>query len=198
MAVAISPSSFILSASCWACNSQWDTHIGLFSLVIGGGESGTLKRIFIAHKDIKSYDVQLHTHRYPIILTHLKGYLRDHQAIHDENGRNKLNVFSYRSPLNGGKGLSYKCDMQFNITEYHLPVGTQITMDTSQFHTVSCKAGAIWMVEELGFKTKESKVLGVPFTIDGLYNKPEQFQINDNVQTVLRQVNWLLQQYQSV
>lgn len=55
-------------------------------------------------------------------------------------------------------------------------------------HTVCCKAGAMWVVEEQGFKTEESTVLGVPFTVDGLYNKPQQFQINDMCQMVLREM----------
>lgn len=75
---------------------------------------------------------------------------------------------------------------------------TRVYMDEKQVHTVCCQAGAIWVVEEQGFKTDESTVLGVPFTVDGLYNKPQQFQINDMCQTVLRQLNYLINQYKSV
>jgi len=181
---------------------------GLFSLVIAGTEPGKLTRVFIATEDIDQYSVQLHSHRYPIKLTALKGTI-GHTHVEDqiigihEHGRTVpgymlMSRFTYKSPLNGGAGLAFDADVQVQTKEYVLPVGSMVYMDEKHVHTVCCLAGAIWVVEEQGFKTDESTVLGVPFTVDGLYNKPQQFQINDMCQTVLRQLNYLINQYKSV
>lgn len=181
---------------------------GLFSLVIAGTEPGKLTRVFIASQDIEQYSVQLHSHRYPIKLTALKGLIGHTHVVNEVKtdfnidkplpGYMLMSRFRYKSPLNGGSGLSFDRDVQVDTKEYVIPVGSMIYMDEYDVHTVCCQAGAIWVVEEQGFKTDESTVLGVPFTVDGLYNKPQQFQINDMCQTVLRQLNYLINQYKSV
>lgn len=183
-------------------------HLGLFSLVIAGVVPGNLTRVFIATQDIEQYNVQLHSHRYPIKLTALKGLI-GHTYVADTidgifpqkktwPGYMGMSRFKYKSPLNGGAGLSFDKDVQIITREYVLPIGSILYMDETEVHTVCCQAGAIWVVEEQGFKTDESTVIGVPFTVDGLYNKPQQFQINDMCQTVLRQLNYLINQYKSV
>jgi len=68
-------------------------------------------------------------------------------------------------------------------------------MNETDIHTISCSKGSIWIVEELGFKTEESTVLGVPFTVDGLYTEPTMFQINDKCQIVLKYVTEMLKQF---
>jgi len=141
-------------------------HKGLFSLVIDGTEFGKLTRVFIAHNKIKPFDVQLHSHRYPIRLTAIKGQIRHFVALRSNRlggDTVSLSEFDYKSPLNGGKGLTYLQETDVVIKDYSLPIGATLNMDEQDIHTVSCSKGSIWIVEEQGFKTESSKVLGVPF-----------------------------------
>ncbi len=176
-------------------------HKGLFSLVIAGNEPGKLSRVFIASGKIKPFAIQLHTHRYPIKLTVLNGNVKHHIAIpalaelHPKTV--KLSEFDYKSPLNGGTGLTYVKETPTYIEDYLLPVGASLSMTSDEFHTVSCSTGSMWVVEEGGFEKETSKVLGVPFITEGLYNPPKQFQINDNYSKVLKVVTKLLSDYQT-
>jgi hypothetical protein len=58
--------------------------------------------------------------------------------------------------------------------------------------------GSIWIVEEQGFKVDSSKVLGVPFITDGLYNAPAPFQVNDKCQIVAKEIKKLILDYEVV
>lgn len=175
-------------------------HAGLFSLVISGKENGQLTRVFIAEDRIKPYTVQFHTHRYGIKLFTLKGVIKHFEAVPvaSEACDITLSEWDYLSPLNGGNGLSYLKEQALSIRDYDLPIGSSIDLTVEQFHTVSCEAGSIWVVEEGGFEVKSSKVLGVPFITDGLYTPPKQFQINDKYQMVLRELNLMIANYETV
>lgn len=173
-------------------------HKGLFSLVIAGTKPGKLTRVFIADKTVKPYAVQLHTHRYPIKLTSIKGEISHHIAdkfLKVDHTTVQLSEFEYLSPLNGGSGLKYLQESNIVVNDYKLPIGATIVMNTKEFHTVSCKKGAIWVVEEQGFETKSSRVLGVPFITEDLYNVPKQYQINDNCQLVIAELKSLVNEY---
>lgn len=173
-------------------------HPDIFSLVIQGTEFGKLTRVFIAKKKLKPFEVQLHSHRYPIHLTSLSGNIKHFMASEVELSDLVMSKFEYKSPLNGGSGLKYLEDVRIIINEYPLPIGSSIDMSEEQIHTMSCSEGAMWVVEEQGFKKDSSVVLGVPFITDGLYNKPKMFEINDNFQLVLKTVNRLINEYNSV
>ncbi len=179
-------------------------HEGLFSLVIGGKEFGRLTRVFIADSNIYPYDVQLHTHRYPIRLTVIKGQLRHYTAhkAHRLNMANnqivQLSEFEYKSPLNGGGGLKYLREGNYVLKDYILPIGSSLEMTSSEIHTVSCTFDSIWIVEEQGFETESSLVLGVPFVTDGLYNPPSGFQVNDKCQLVAKEIKKLILDYELV
>jgi hypothetical protein len=176
-------------------------HKGLFSLVIDGSEFGNLTRVFIADEKIKPFEVQLHSHRYPIRLTTIKGQIKHVVAFRSEIvdcHTVSLSEFDYKSPLNGGKGLSYLKETNVIIKDYVLPIGATLEMDEKEIHTVSCSKGSIWIVEELGFKVDSSKVLGVPFITEGLYKEPKSFQINDNHQLVKKEVAKILLDYDVV
>ena len=168
--------------------SMDDVHVkGLFSLVIAGTEHGKLTRAFIASKKIKPFDVQLHTHRYGIKLTVLKGAVVQHEASMYPIASNTavfLPLYHYKSPLNGGKGLTYMSYQDLYVNEFIIPVGATIRMSYKDIHTISCSKDAIWIVEELGFKEDESFVYGKQFDTYGLYNQPKQFQVNNNHQVV--------------
>lgn len=173
-------------------------HEGVFSLVIHGTEFGKLSRVFIATKRIKPYAVQMHTHRYPLNLTVLKGQITHHRAEvfnRDSQGEIRLPLFNYKSPLNNGAGLTYLRMVKCTLKDFVLPVGSSLHLGVSDFHTMSCSKGSIWVVEEQGFMVDESQVLGTPFITDGLYNAPKSFQINDKVQQVLKTVNQLINLY---
>tara|TARA_R110000868_G_scaffold74337_13_gene215006 strand:+ start:1398 stop:2018 length:621 start_codon:yes stop_codon:yes gene_type:complete len=149
-------------------------HKGLFSLVIAGTEFGKLTRVFIAGKKMKPYSVQLHSHRYPIKLTVIKGDVRHFVAIRKgsmDAHTVQLSEFDYKNPFNGGQGLTYVKESNVSIKEYILPVSSTVKMSSDEVHTVSCSKGAIWAIEEGGFETESSKLFGVPFQTEGLYNK---------------------------
>lgn len=167
---------------------------GLFSLVLNGTEFGKLKRVFVADKKLKPYSVQLHTHRYPIILTVLKGEVKQYEAKRCEIGV-AMTGYKYKSFLNGGNGLEFLNVKNYTITEFTIPIGGSILMSTDEFHTVSCSKGSIWIVEEMGFDKDSSLVLGVPFTPENLYTKPEMFQVNDKCQLVKKQIDKLVNSY---
>jgi hypothetical protein len=182
--------------------SMADTHHnGLFSLVISGTEFGNLTRVFISDTDLFPFEVQLHTHRYPIRLTTIKGSIKHFVAFRSEFvdcDTVELSEFNYKSPLNGGNGLSYEKETNVIIKDYHLPVGSTLQMTENEFHTVSCNKGSIWIVEEQGFVNDFSRVLGVPFITDGLYNPPASFQVNDKVQIVTKEIKKLILDYEVV
>lgn len=181
-----------------------DVHAdGMFSLVINGTKPGKLTRVFIADKKLRPYDVQLHTHRYPIQLTAITGGIRhynatllgDHQSLPMTP---YMSMFSYRSPLNGGNGLSYEKDIQVEVKDFMLPIGSQIHLSHNDFHTMTCGKGSMWIVEELGFVKDHSLVLGVPFMTQGLYNKPDMYQINDKAQLVSKVLCKIIESYNTV
>ncbi len=176
-------------------------HKGLFSLVIGGTEFGKLTRVFIADEGIKPFEVQLHSHRYPIRLTVLKGSIRHYSATEKKSidcDTISLSKFNYKSPLNGGNGLSYEKEVNVHLKDYTIPIGASLEMTADEIHTVSCKKGSIWIVEEKGFKTDSSIVLGVPFITEELYNEALPFQINDKHQLVKKEVAKLILDYEAV
>ncbi len=164
---------------------------GLFSLVIGGNENGKLTRAFIAKKKIKPYEVQLHTHRYNLSLTVLAGSFLHHTAkltnAYGDDFQITLPSYKYNSPLNKGFGLVNDGEIHCHINSAYLPPAAKINFITNQnIHTVSCSAGTIWIVEEYGFEQDFSYVYGKNFTLDNLYIKPSQFQINDAVQLLTK------------
>lgn len=182
--------------------SMRDTHHkGVFSLVIAGTEFGKLTRVFICDTKIKPFEVQLHTHRYPIRITVIKGNVRHYTAfptsINDAHTTH-LSEFEYHSPLNGGPGLSYVKESMAILKDYSLPVGASIEMGVNEFHTMSCSKGSMWIVEELGFQTEKSKVLGVPFITENLYNEAQMFQINDKCQQVFKALSKLIADYKII
>lgn len=179
-----------------------DTHQkGIFSLVIDGNEFGKLTRVFIAETKLKPYDVQLHTHRYPIRLTMVKGNIKHYVALPTDLidlNTVELSEFEYKSPLNGGSGLKYLKESNFIIKDYSLPIGSTVEMSEKEYHTMSCSKGSIWIVEEQGFKTDSSKVLGVPFITDELYNEPKMFQVNDKCQILAKELKRIIFDYEVV
>lgn len=176
--------------------SMTDVHgDGVFSLVIHGTEFGKLTRVFIATKELTPFQVQLHTHRYPINLTVLTGKILHHIAKIDDNGNVTMSLYKYLSPLNGGQGLTYEKEVLVSLSEYHLPEGSVVDLMYTDFHTMSVSAGSAWVVEEHGFQEDHSWLLGLPFTTDGLYNKPEMFQVNDKFQYVKKHLTRIINTY---
>lgn len=174
-------------------------HNGIFSLVVDGTEFGELTRIFISESKLNPFDVQLHTHRYPIQLTAIKGnithFLAFKSYVEDLNTVS-MSEFEYKSPLNGGNGLKYIQESNFIIKDYKMPIASSVIMSENDFHTMSCSKGSIWIVEEQGFKTDSSRVLGTPFTVDGLYNEPKMFSINDKCQIVAKELKKIILDYE--
>lgn len=180
--------------------SMRDVHIkGLFSLVFDGDQAGHLTRAYIANNKVEPFDAQLHSHSYNLKLTVLKGRVTHHLAKNigeNEMGAMTISAYKYKSPLKGRDGiLIYSHQQIISIEENVIPPSATIFLNHSDIHTVSCSKGAVWIVEELGFQTKETIVLGTPFCLEGLYRKPEQFEINDNYQTLKRLTQDLLKNH---
>lgn len=179
--------------------SMRDVHAkGMFSLVIAGDQPGRLTRIFIAEEKLRPFDVQYHTHRYPITITILKGDITHYRAFESKlkNDTSRISLYEYRSILNGGDGLTYKKEIDILQHMTKMPVGSQIDLGIDDFHTMSCSKGSMWIVEEKGFDQEYSEVLGVPFVTDDLYKAPAMFQIVDKTQAVSRQIRNILLQYE--
>ncbi len=172
-------------------------HEGIFSLVFSGTQNGRLKRAFISDVKLKPFEVQLHSHRYPLRITVLKGQVKHYIATKSDHGVT-MSTFEYLSPLNGGNGLSFLNDDVYTINEYQLPVGSVVELSEKDIHTMSCSKGSIWVVEEMGFKQDSSIVVGVPFITESLYKQPLQYQINDNFQLVGKTLKNLINTYELV
>lgn len=170
-----------------------DVHAkGMFSLVISGNEPGKLIRVFIAKEKLRAFDVAMHTHRYPVKITAIKGKINQIIGTPTVNDIYPvMSVYNYKSFLNGGEGLSYINETPVIINEFTQPISSCLKMGSDIFHTMSCSKGSIWIVEEMGFETDSSKVIGIPFTSENLYNKPEMFQVNHAAQLVLKELNLL-------
>lgn len=176
-------------------------HKGVFSLVIDGLEFGKLTRIFISNHEIKPNTVQLHTHRYPIRITAIKGDIKQHRAYPTEiedSYSTQLSVFRYDSPINGGNGLSYLKEGFFILKDHSFPVGSSMQMNEDEFHTMSCSEGSIWVVEEQGFKKDYSMVLGIPFTTNNFYTKACPLIIQQSVDLVSTELGILIDSYQNI
>ena len=175
---------------------------GLFSLVFHGTDNGNLKRAFMATKKIRFDDLQLHSHTYDLTLTVLRGQVRQQIARVDYLQSGQLvfeaSMFKYQSPLNGGKGLVYEDQVKYRLEEHTIPVGSTIHLSSKEVHTISCSKDAIWIVEEHGFKTKSSTVIGVPFHTKNLYTAPLPFQVNDQCDQLGEVLREIVRNYQNV
>lgn len=174
-----------------------DCHIkGCFSLVVGGTEHGKLTRVFIATKKINPFDIQFHSHRYGLRIGVVHGVFEHHVATKPKGkpctNRVGLMEYNYKSPLNGGNGLTKIGQGVYDLTSYTCPVGSELVLSSSDIHSVSCKKGTIWVVQEQGFNCDSSVVLGTDFSTEGLYNNPEQFQVNNMYEQVLKHLKKLV------
>lgn len=176
-----------------------DCHIkGCFSLVVGGTEHGKLTRVFIATQKINPFDIQFHSHRYDLKLGVIHGVFEHHVALEDipqsyYYGESvKLKSYEYKSPLNGGDGLRAVGESVWNLKSYRVPVGGEMYLPSDLIHSVSCKKGTIWVVQEQGFNCDSSIVLGNDFSTEGLYNEPKQFQVNNMYEQVLTRLKKLV------
>lgn len=166
---------------------------GLFSLVVGGTEHCKLTRIFVAKNKIKPFSAQLHSHVYDLNIGVIKGSFLNHSAIEFGEGAKGVNIcylkkYNYQSPLNGGIGLKYISEMPYSLYDYYVPESGMIHLQHDVIHTVSVSKGTMWIVEELGMKSESSVVVGKKFILDGLYNQPKQYQINDIFQIVKKEL----------
>jgi hypothetical protein len=150
---------------------------GMFSLVFNGTKNGQLTRAFIAKKKLPPYKVQFHSHRYDLLITPLTDGIVHHTLI--DGDELCAPAYKYRSPLNGGNGLSWHNIGYYDVKSSPMIVGATYSLSSDDIHTMSCKKDSVWIVEELGFRSETSLVVGVPFHLDGLYTVPEQFQVND-------------------
>ena len=160
-----------------------DVHAaGIFSLVFHCDENKRLTRAFMAGKEIQPYEVQLHTHRYPLRITVLKGRVVHHRAVvssefnkDQHQGIVKMDSMSYRSAIVGdGRVEVVVEDVELALKDFTLPVGSSVELTEHDIHTVSCAKDAIWVVEELPIvePCEYTRMYGVPFTVTEMYRKP--------------------------
>lgn len=179
--------------------SLQDCHIkGCFSLVVGGTEHGNLTRVFIATNKIKPFDIQFHSHRYDLRIGVIHGVFEHHVALEETYNSYfncesvKMKSYEYKSPLNGGNGLTKTGESNWGLESYKVPVGGEMYLPHDLVHSVSCSKGSIWVVQELGFASDSSVVLGNDFSTEGLYRQPEQFQVNNMYEQVLTKLKKLV------
>jgi hypothetical protein len=166
--------------------SLMDCHVdGVFSLVVKKADDGCLTRFFIATKDIEFGDVAPHSHKYNIWLSVLAGNFTHHSFV--EGGRVVMSGWKYKS--SDGSFRKVYAQPSVEIRSENLPVSSEMYIRADDIRTISCKAGAIWAIEETSYTgSLETIVLGVPFKTDGLYKKPAKEQVlemKDRVYSVL-------------
>jgi hypothetical protein len=154
----------------------------LFSLVFHCDENKRLKRAFMAGKEIQPYEIQLHTHRYPLRITVLKGRVVHHRAVvssefnkDQHHGIVKMDSMSYRSAIVGDGRVDVVVeDVELALKDFTLPVGSSVELTEHDIHTVSCAKDAIWVVEELPIvePCEYTRMYGVPFAVTEMYRKP--------------------------
>lgn len=157
----------------------------LFSLVFHCDENKRLKRAFMAGTEIAPYDIQLHTHRYPLRITVIQGTVTHHRAVEVAAGhtgyyqnRVFLDSMSYRSAIvpgeDAGKVEVIGENVELSVSDFVIPPGASIELTEHDIHTVSCSAKAIWIVEELPIEKpcEITKMYGVPFKTISMYEKP--------------------------
>lgn len=176
--------------------SRGNTHLkGIFSLVIDGEDFGQLTRLYIVDRKIEPFAVQLHTHRYPIILTTIKGEILHHEAkpiLNTNEEGIQLSEFEYRSPLNKGNGLTYAKESKVKLNEYRIPHFAKVHISEFEFHTVSCSEDSIWIIQEQGFKTEFNRVLGVPFETENLYDVPSKETVKKYAKRVIKEIELII------
>jgi hypothetical protein len=143
----------------------------------------------------RSGNKKIHTHRYDIGITALSGNILHHMAVKKEDGMISTTEYAYQSVLNGGKGLTKLGETRMNCYDYKLPIGATVNLRSDEFHTMSCSKNAMWIVQECGYRTEESRVLGVPFGFDGLYVKPTQAHINQKRDELIAVLKKLVNAY---
>ena len=179
-------------------------HAGLFSLVIGETEPGYLKRVFYANTKIKPYAAQLHTHKYAIKITAVKGIILHHQAFRSEitdSHTISISEFIYNTPLQGGDGLKYLKETNLILKDYIIPIGSSIILNHSDIHTISCSKGSIWIVEE--YKPDEvvedSRFFGVPFRQKkDWYKKPFRATTQQFRSIIFTEISRLIMLFESI
>jgi hypothetical protein len=173
---------------------------GMFSLVVDGLEFGRLTRVFISDYKLNPFDVQLHTHRYPIKITTISGNIRHHigKEIGYGHGCVEMSKFEYNSALNGGFGLKYIGETYVTCSDFMIPPISSIDLGITDFHTMSCSKGSIWIVEELGYEADSSYVLGKPFGVNTLYNEPYWFELESKTSLVLDKIKDIIKDYENV
>lgn len=154
----------------------------LFSLVFHCDENKRLTRAFMAGKEIQPYEIQLHTHRYPLRITVLKGRVVHHRAVvsneynkDQHQGIVKMDSMSYRSAIVGdGRVEVVTENVELALKDFTLPIGSSVELTEHDIHTVSCGKDAIWVVEELPIEQpcETTRMYGVPFAVTDMYRKP--------------------------
>lgn len=176
-------------------------HEGLFSLVIGGKENGRLTRVFIATQKIKPFACQLHSHCYDLKIGVIKGEFLHHEAVRtsvDHNvGLCSLPTYLYHSPLNGGNGLEFEGHEKYILCDRYIPPAGEAFLHHHDIHTVSVSKGTMWIVQEQGFQSNVSTVVGKRFVLDNLYKQPQQYQINDMWQKVYEEVKQIVKGFEA-
>jgi hypothetical protein len=170
---------------------------GLFSLVFSGTESGNLVRAFIAYKEVEAGKIALHSHKYPIKLTTLTTGITHHVAtVHDNHkGHISLPKYRYNSSGMGPDRFEHLGNSLITLNDYSIPIGAMIYMEHHQIHTVSCKKGSMWIIQEKGMKEDTSQFLGYPFEQCNLYRKALDKEILESSTYVHNALNNLIRKF---
>lgn len=171
-------------------------HDGLHSLVIQGVDNGNLLRVFIATEDIEPLAISLHSHKYSLDIGVVNGGFTHYMAIPTYNSIVSGGIgspkYKYISKIDGDGGFKYIGDIVYNIHTYPVPAGSVIHLSNTDIHSVSCKKGTIWIINELGNVSDSNIVVGSPFATDNMYLKPTTDQISGLLDIFSRSLRHLI------
>lgn len=113
-------------------------------------------------------------------ITCLQGEIVHHRAFERTNSRDSnisIQKYRYSSGITGDSKLTYANEIDIELCSYNIPIGSTLYLKEEDYHTMSCSANSIWLVEEYTKYSEEyyeggfpSYVLGVPFSTYNLYN----------------------------
>lgn len=164
-------------------------HSGLYSITISG-EPGRLLRAFMATYPINPFAIQLHTHKYGICLTHVKGNIGHLRAIEAPSGETLMYRREYISGVAHDEPphIHQKVQVTLDITNTLIAPHSQVALDHDDIHTVYCDEGSIWLVEEMGYDKDTSFVYGGPVDTSAFYKKVPGFILNNKIHTLKREL----------
>lgn len=181
-----------------AANSFSNFHVRGFDYVcVSRSPDCTMKLYFFDDIDPEQLSevVFPHNHRYDFVTTVLQGTLTDLEySIENIGGIPTHHAFEYLTPLNGGNGFTYKCEVGLKQRKTHeVHEGQSLTHRWYDIHTIKVTPGTVLRLIQFEDKQPidEPSFLfsrdNTPPSLDGLYDQMSR----DTVVKRLKQIDAL-------